>query len=76
MTNVSEEKPSDRNLPPVRGDVLTDNNTSSYILHPQASLTLPKRMLEESFLAPLQPLSSNTPIWACRLRSCEGAELW
>ncbi|XP_011829948.1 PREDICTED: calcium-responsive transcription factor [Mandrillus leucophaeus] len=29
------------------------------------------RMLEEPLLAPLQPLSSNTPIWACRLRSCE-----
>eukprot|EP00069_Balaena_mysticetus_P020810 bmy_02969T0 len=72
--DVSEEKPSDRNLPTVRVDSLADNN-SSYILHPQASLTLPKktvtRILEEPFLAPLQPLSSNTPIWACRLRSCE-----
>ncbi|XP_042522947.1 calcium-responsive transcription factor isoform X1 [Dipodomys spectabilis] len=69
--DVSEEKPSD-NLPTV--DDLADN-TSSYILHPQASLTLPKksvtRMVEEPLLAPLQPLSSNTPIWACRLRSCE-----
>ncbi|XP_012583555.1 PREDICTED: calcium-responsive transcription factor isoform X3 [Condylura cristata] len=74
MTNVSEEKPNDRNLPTVRVDALADN-TSNYILHPQASLTLPKktvtRMLEEPLLAPLQPLSSNTPIWACRLRSCE-----
>ncbi|XP_015095532.1 calcium-responsive transcription factor isoform X3 [Vicugna pacos] len=74
MTNVSEEKPSDRNLPAVRVDALADNN-SGYVLHPQASLTLSKktvtRMLEEPFLAPLQPLSSNTPIWACRLRSCE-----
>nr|XP_019582415.1 PREDICTED: neurobeachin-like protein 1 isoform X4 [Rhinolophus sinicus]XP_019582416.1 PREDICTED: neurobeachin-like protein 1 isoform X4 [Rhinolophus sinicus]XP_019582419.1 PREDICTED: neurobeachin-like protein 1 isoform X4 [Rhinolophus sinicus] len=72
--DASEEKPSDRNLPTVRVDALADNN-SSYILHPQASLTLPKktvtRMLEEPFLAPLQTLSSNTPIWACRLRSCE-----
>ncbi|XP_023588774.1 calcium-responsive transcription factor isoform X2 [Trichechus manatus latirostris] len=72
--DVSEEKPGDRNLPTVRVDALADN-TSSYILHPQASLTLPKktvtRRLEEPFLAPLQPLSSNTPIWACRLRSCE-----
>ncbi|XP_048200890.1 calcium-responsive transcription factor isoform X2 [Perognathus longimembris pacificus] len=71
--DVSEEKPSD-NLPTVRVDDLADN-TSSYILHPQASLTLPKksmtRMFEEPLLAPLQPLSSNTPIWACRLRSCE-----
>ncbi|XP_048664290.1 calcium-responsive transcription factor isoform X3 [Marmota marmota marmota] len=72
--DVSEEKPSDRNLPAVRVDAPADN-TSSYILHPQASLGLPKksatRMLEEPLLAPLQPLSSNTPIWACRLRSCE-----
>ncbi|XP_022423158.1 calcium-responsive transcription factor isoform X1 [Delphinapterus leucas] len=72
--DVSEEKPSDGNLPTVRVDSLADNN-SSYILHPHASLTLPKktvtRILEEPFLAPLQPLSSNTPIWACRLRSCE-----
>ncbi|XP_036109431.1 calcium-responsive transcription factor isoform X3 [Molossus molossus] len=71
---ASEEKPSNRNLPTVRVDALADHN-SSYILHPQASLTLPQktvtRMLEEPLLAPLQPFSSNTPIWACRLRSCE-----
>ncbi|XP_039113329.1 calcium-responsive transcription factor isoform X1 [Hyaena hyaena] len=72
--DVSEEKPSDRNLATVRMDLLVDN-ASNYTLHPQPSLTLPKktvaRMLEEPFLAPLQPLSSNTPMWACRLRSCE-----
>ncbi|XP_023074934.2 calcium-responsive transcription factor isoform X1 [Piliocolobus tephrosceles] len=72
--DVPEEKPSDRNLSTVRVDNLADN-TSNYILHPQTSFTLPKksvtRMLEEPLLAPLQPLSSNTPIWACRLRSCE-----
>ncbi|MBZ3888746.1 Neurobeachin-like protein 1 [Sciurus carolinensis] len=72
--DVSEEKPSDRNLPAIRVDVPADN-TSSYILHPHTSLGLPKksasRMLEEPLLAPLQSLSSNTPIWACRLRSCE-----
>ncbi|XP_066200996.1 LOW QUALITY PROTEIN: calcium-responsive transcription factor [Saccopteryx leptura] len=71
-----EKKPSHRNLPTVRVDALPDNN-SSYVLHPQASHTLPKktvtspRMLEEPLLAPLQPLSSNTPLWACRLRSCQ-----
>ncbi|XP_037597375.1 calcium-responsive transcription factor isoform X6 [Cebus imitator] len=74
MTNVPEEKPSDRNLSTVSVDTLA-NNPSNYILHPQSSFTLPKksvtRMLEEPLLAPLQPLSSNTPIWACRLRSCE-----
>ncbi|XP_054404993.1 calcium-responsive transcription factor isoform X3 [Pongo abelii] len=72
--DVPEEKPTDRNLPTVRVDTLADN-TSNYILHPQTSFTLPKksvtRMLEEPLLAPLQPLSSNTPIWACHLRSCE-----
>ncbi|XP_046514360.1 calcium-responsive transcription factor isoform X2 [Equus quagga] len=72
--DVSEEKPSDRKLPVVRVDALADNS-SSYILHPQASLTLSKktvtRMFEEPFLGPLQTLSSNTPMWACRLRSCE-----
>ncbi|XP_045415654.1 calcium-responsive transcription factor isoform X4 [Lemur catta] len=73
--DVSEEKPNDRNLPTVRINALVDNTGSSYILRPQTSLTLPKksvtRILEEPFLAPLQPLSSNTPVWACRLRSCE-----
>uniref|UniRef100_F7GLH4 Calcium responsive transcription factor n=1 Tax=Callithrix jacchus TaxID=9483 RepID=F7GLH4_CALJA len=72
--DVPEEKPSDRNLSTVSVDTLADN-PSNYILHPQSSFTLPKksvtRMLEEPLLAPLQPLSSNTPIWACRLRSCE-----
>ncbi|XP_016064356.1 PREDICTED: calcium-responsive transcription factor isoform X3 [Miniopterus natalensis] len=72
--DTSEEKPSNRNLPTVRVDALADHS-SSYIVHPQASLTLPQktvtRILEEPLLAPLQPLSSNTPIWACRLRSCE-----
>uniref|UniRef100_A0A9L0TNF1 Calcium responsive transcription factor n=1 Tax=Equus caballus TaxID=9796 RepID=A0A9L0TNF1_HORSE len=72
--DVSKEKPSDRKLPVVRVDALADNS-SSYILHPQASLTLSKktvtRMFEEPFLGPLQTLSSNTPMWACRLRSCE-----
>ncbi|XP_037705010.1 calcium-responsive transcription factor isoform X2 [Choloepus didactylus] len=72
---VSEEKPSDGSLPTVSVDGLADNTSSCCILHPQASLTFPKktvtRILEEPFMAPLQPLSSNTPIWACRLRSCE-----
>lgn len=72
MTNISEEKANDGSV--LRMDVLADS-TSRYLLHPHASLTLPRksvtRMLEEPLLAPLQPLSSNTPIWACRLRSCE-----
>nr|XP_045004414.1 calcium-responsive transcription factor isoform X2 [Jaculus jaculus] len=72
--DASEDKPTDGNIPIVVTDGLEDN-TSNYILHSQASLTLPKksvtRVLEEPLLAPLQPLSSNTPIWARRLRSCE-----
>uniref|UniRef100_A0A2K6FAD8 Calcium responsive transcription factor n=1 Tax=Propithecus coquereli TaxID=379532 RepID=A0A2K6FAD8_PROCO len=40
--DVSEEKPNDRNLPTVRINALADN-TGSYILHPQTSLTLPKK---------------------------------
>ncbi|XP_012929924.1 calcium-responsive transcription factor isoform X1 [Heterocephalus glaber] len=70
--DISEEKSSDRNV--LRVDAVADS-TSNYILHPRTSLTLPRksvtRMLDEPLLAPLQPLSSNTPIWACRLRSCE-----
>lgn len=72
--DVSEEKSPGRSLPAVREDALEDS-TSNYILHPQASRVVPKksgtRMLEEPLLAPLQPRSSNTPLWACRLRSCE-----
>ncbi|XP_058520850.1 LOW QUALITY PROTEIN: calcium-responsive transcription factor [Ochotona princeps] len=71
--DIPEEKPGDRSLPTVGADALADD--TSYVLPPQATLPMPKksgaRMLEEPFLAPLQPLSSNTPIWACRLRSCE-----
>ncbi|ELK33500.1 Amyotrophic lateral sclerosis 2 chromosomal region candidate protein 8 protein [Myotis davidii] len=61
--DASEEKPSNRNLPTARLDALADHN-SSYILHPQASLTLPQKTVTRLFI-------SNTPIWACRLRSCE-----
>nr|XP_023422757.1 calcium-responsive transcription factor isoform X2 [Cavia porcellus] len=72
--DVSEEKSSDRNGQTLRVDALTDSS-SSYILHPPVSPTLPRksvaRTLDEPLLAPLQPLSSNTPMWACRLRSCE-----
>lgn len=77
--DISEEKPIDRNFPAVGADAL-EHSTSDFILHSQASLILPKKsmtkMPQEPLLAPLQSLSSNTPIWACRLRSCEGVELW
>ncbi|XP_036029006.1 LOW QUALITY PROTEIN: calcium-responsive transcription factor [Onychomys torridus] len=72
--DASEEKPTDRSLPAVRADTL-EASTNDYILRSQASLVFPKksgtRMLEEILPAPLQPLSCKTPIWACRLRSCE-----
>ncbi|XP_034993429.2 calcium-responsive transcription factor isoform X3 [Zootoca vivipara] len=51
------------------------DGTSRYILHPQASLTVSKttatRLLEDTFPVSPQPLSSNTPTWARRLRNCE-----
>ncbi|XP_038171130.1 calcium-responsive transcription factor isoform X1 [Arvicola amphibius] len=72
--DASEEKPTDRSLPTIRADTL-EASASNCIVRSQASLVLPRksgtRMLEESLLSPLQPLSSNTPIWACRLRSCQ-----
>ncbi|XP_076406436.1 calcium-responsive transcription factor isoform X9 [Peromyscus maniculatus bairdii] len=72
--DASEEKSTDRSLPTVRADTL-EASTNDYMLRSQASLEFPKksgtRMLEEPSPAPLQPLSCNTPIWACRLRSCE-----
>ncbi|XP_075386094.1 calcium-responsive transcription factor [Tenrec ecaudatus] len=68
--DVSEEKTGDRNVPAV-----TDTPSSYGGLPPQTSLASHKkavtRILQEPFLAHLQPLSSNTPIWACRLRGCE-----
>uniref|UniRef100_A0A2K5Y936 Calcium responsive transcription factor n=1 Tax=Mandrillus leucophaeus TaxID=9568 RepID=A0A2K5Y936_MANLE len=54
----------DVNSPRVKFNIFLINE-NSYILRAQ------NKMLEEPLLAPLQPLSSNTPIWACRLRSCE-----
>ncbi|XP_021053967.1 calcium-responsive transcription factor [Mus pahari] len=72
--DISEEKPTGGSLPAVREDVLEDS-TSNYSLRSQASLVVLKksgaRVAEEPLLAPLQPLSCNTPMWACRLRSCE-----
>lgn len=72
--DVSKEKSSDETLPDAGGDALGDS-PSTYILHPQGSLTSPQKIetgtVEEPSLAPLQTLTSNTPIWACRLRSCE-----
>ncbi|XP_039582140.1 calcium-responsive transcription factor isoform X2 [Passer montanus] len=72
--DVSEEKCGDGNLQTVVVASIADS-ASSYILHPQASLTLSKkattRVVEDSFPIPLQPLPLNTPAWARRLRNCE-----
>uniref|UniRef100_A0A8C8SY67 Uncharacterized protein n=1 Tax=Pelusios castaneus TaxID=367368 RepID=A0A8C8SY67_9SAUR len=75
--NVSEEKRSDGNLQTVAVAAIADS-TNSFILHPQASLTVSKktttRIVEDIFPVPLQPLPPNTPTWARRLRNCEEAE--
>ncbi|NXU94609.1 CARTF factor, partial [Xiphorhynchus elegans] len=74
MQDASEEKCGDRNLQTVMVAAIADN-ASSYVLHPQASLTVSKktttRVVEDSFPIPHQPLPLNTPAWACRLRNCE-----
>uniref|UniRef100_A0A8C0EJM7 Calcium responsive transcription factor n=1 Tax=Bubo bubo TaxID=30461 RepID=A0A8C0EJM7_BUBBB len=71
--DVSEEK-RDGNLQTVAVAAIADS-ASSYILHPQASLTVSKkttaRVVEDPFPIPLQPLPPNTPAWARRLRNCE-----
>ncbi|XP_067994420.1 calcium-responsive transcription factor isoform X3 [Melanerpes formicivorus] len=72
--DVSEEKCGDGNLQTVAVAAIADS-ASSYILHPQASLTISKktttRVIEDHFPIPLQPLPPNTPAWAHRLRNCE-----
>ncbi|XP_026709016.1 calcium-responsive transcription factor isoform X2 [Athene cunicularia] len=72
--DVLEEKCGDGNLQTVAVAAIADN-ASSYILHPQASLTVSKktatRVVEDPFPIPLQPLPPNTPAWARRLRNCE-----
>ncbi|XP_062354196.1 calcium-responsive transcription factor isoform X1 [Cinclus cinclus] len=72
--DISEEKCGDGSLQTVVVASIADS-ASSYILHPQASLTISKktstRVEEDSFPIPLQPLPLNTPAWARRLRNCE-----
>ncbi|XP_044523410.1 calcium-responsive transcription factor isoform X1 [Gracilinanus agilis] len=68
--DASEENPTDGHLQTIAVAAIADN-TNSYILHPQASLSLPKRttrIAEDPFPVPLQP---HTPTWANRLRNCE-----
>ncbi|XP_019409591.1 PREDICTED: calcium-responsive transcription factor isoform X1 [Crocodylus porosus] len=72
--DVSEDKRNAGNLQTVAVAAIADG-TSSYILHPHASLTVSRktgsRMVEDPFPVPLQPLPPNTPAWARRLRHCE-----
>ncbi|KFO75333.1 Calcium-responsive transcription factor [Cuculus canorus] len=74
MQDVSEEKCGDGNLQTVAVAAVADS-ASSYVLHPQASLTVSKktatRVVEDSFPILLEPLPPNTPAWARRLRNCE-----
>ncbi|XP_074047715.1 calcium-responsive transcription factor isoform X2 [Macrotis lagotis] len=71
---ISEENTTDGHLQTVAVAAIADN-TSSYILHPQASLSLPKktatRIAEDPFPVPLQPLLPHTPTWAHHLRNCQ-----
>ncbi|KAM9010188.1 calcium-responsive transcription factor isoform 4-T8 [Ara ararauna] len=72
--DVSEEKCGDGNLQTVVVAAIADSG-SSYILHPQASLTVSKktttRVVEDPVPLPLQLLPPDTPAWAHRLRNCE-----
>ncbi|XP_020828473.1 calcium-responsive transcription factor isoform X2 [Phascolarctos cinereus] len=72
--DISEENTTDGHLQTVAVAAIADN-TSSYILHPQASLSLPKktatRIADDPFPVPLQPLLPHTPTWAVRLRNCQ-----
>nr|XP_021411053.1 calcium-responsive transcription factor isoform X3 [Lonchura striata domestica] len=72
--DILEEKCGDGNLQTVVVASIADS-ASSYILHPQSSLTVSKkpasRLVEDSFPIPLQPLPLNMPAWARRLRNCE-----
>uniref|UniRef100_A0A8B9SEE0 Calcium responsive transcription factor n=1 Tax=Apteryx owenii TaxID=8824 RepID=A0A8B9SEE0_APTOW len=72
--DVSEEKCSDGNLRTVAVAAIGDS-TSSYVLHPHASLSVSKRnttrLVEDPFPIPVQPLPPNIPSWARRLRNCE-----
>nr|XP_056717430.1 calcium-responsive transcription factor [Euleptes europaea] len=72
--DVSQERNCDGNLQTVAVAAIADN-TSSYVFHPEASLTVSKkattRVSEDPFSVSPQPLPPNTPVWARRLRSCE-----
>ncbi|XP_027493237.1 calcium-responsive transcription factor isoform X1 [Corapipo altera] len=72
--DASEENCGDGNLQTVVVAAIADS-ASSYILHPQASLTVSKktttRVVEDPFHVPHQPLPLNTPAWARCLRNCE-----
>ncbi|KAL8183656.1 UNVERIFIED_CONTAM: hypothetical protein K2H54_048264 [Gekko kuhli] len=72
--DVSQETNCNGNLQTVAVAAIADN-TSSYVFHPEASLTVSKktttRVLEDPFSVSPQSLPPNIPAWARRLRSCE-----
>ncbi|XP_030066558.1 calcium-responsive transcription factor isoform X1 [Microcaecilia unicolor] len=71
--DLSEENPNNGKLETVALATVTDD-TNNYVLHSQASVTVPAkttRAVDDLFPVPLQPLSPNTPAWARRLRNCE-----
>lgn len=71
--DATDDKRISDELQTVTVAAIADN--TGYVLHPQSSLTLPKkttvRMVEDTFSVPFQPLPHNSPAWARRLRSCE-----
>ncbi|XP_051880227.1 calcium-responsive transcription factor-like isoform X4 [Pristis pectinata] len=71
--DATDDKQISDELQTVTVAAIADN--TGYVLHPQSSLTLPKkttvRTVEDNFSVPFQPLPHNTPAWARRLRSCE-----
>ncbi|NXG04286.1 CARTF factor, partial [Sakesphorus luctuosus] len=72
--DASEEKCGDGNLQTVVVAAIADS-ANSYILHPQASLTVSKqtttRVVEDPFPIPHHPLPLSAPAWARCLRNCE-----
>ncbi|XP_018091654.1 calcium-responsive transcription factor isoform X2 [Xenopus laevis] len=69
-----QQNENTENLQVVAGNTVTEN-AASFIIHSNASLAVSKmpsdRSPTELFQKPLQPLPTNIPVWARRLRSCE-----
>ncbi|KAG8432710.1 hypothetical protein GDO86_017089 [Hymenochirus boettgeri] len=72
--DLLEQNQNNESLQLVAGNTVTEN-AASFIIHSNASLATLKtasiRTPVETFQKPLQPLPTNIPVWARRLRSCE-----